>query len=106
MSELRPNRRQDRKPDKPYLAWLHTRECAALFCRRESPCKGPITAHHAGDHGFGQKPPDSTAIPLCDAHHQNGPHAIHGKLGKNWWAFFRLDRDLLIADLQAEFEKK
>lgn len=33
-------------------------------------CRGEVEAHHAGEHGRGQKPPDNTCIPLCAAHHR------------------------------------
>jgi len=71
-----------------------------------SPCQGRITAHHAGDHGASQKAPDRTAIPLCDWHHQHGPHAIHGKLGKRFWEFHGLDRDKLIKELNDRFDQE
>ncbi len=103
---MRSATRRKTGKDKPYLTWLHTQECVAFERRLEvtglldiSPCQGRITAHHAGDHGTSQKAPDRTAIPLCDWHHQNGPHAIHGALGRRWWAFFGLDRETVIAGL-------
>jgi len=33
-------------------------------------CRGVIEAHHAGARGTGQKAPDNTCIPLCEAHHR------------------------------------
>jgi hypothetical protein len=99
--------------DKPYLAWLHTQSCAVFEKRWEatgllsiSPCQGRMTAHHAGDHGASQKPPDRTAIPLCDHHHQRGPHAIHGPLGKRFWEFHGVDRDAIIGELNRKFEEE
>jgi hypothetical protein len=32
-------------------------------------CRGPIEAHHAGEHAGWQKAPDDTVLPLCDHHH-------------------------------------
>jgi hypothetical protein len=93
--------------DRAYLEWLHTLSCAAASCYSEltSPCSGRITAHHAGDHGFSQKADDRTAIPLCEAHHQTGPDALH-VLGKRFWKLHGLDRDELIADLNARYLKE
>jgi hypothetical protein len=96
--------------DKPYLAWIHTQQCVA-FERRLivtglldiSPCVGRITAHHAGPHGLSQRADDWTALPLCDAHHQHGPHSVH-KLGKLFWAFHGLDRFGLIAALNLAYQ--
>lgn len=111
MSFLRPLRRADRKPDTAYISWLHSQPCVAFDARRIatglldiSPCQGRITAHHAGDHGFGQRADDRTAISLCEWHHLHGPHAIHGKLGKNWWTFMGLVRGHVILGLRAKYE--
>lgn len=32
-------------------------------------CRGPIEAHHAGEHAGWQKALDDTVLPLCDHHH-------------------------------------
>ena len=34
-------------------------------------CRDAIQAHHAGEHGLGNKAPDDTVIPLCDHHHDD-----------------------------------
>lgn len=45
---------------------------------------GPSDAHHVicGRYGT-RKPCDCNVIPLCKAHHQDGPEAIHN--GKHTW---------------------
>jgi hypothetical protein len=98
-SVLRPNRRKGRVPDKQYLAWIHTQPC---LCRGPG-CRGRIHAHHSGLRGLGQKADDRTALPLCSAHHQNGPDALH-VLGKRFWLRHKIDRDAAIARLNALYD--
>ncbi len=82
-----------RRPrDLARMAWIKTLPCAMAQMeqwrlRREHPdgdrllglwlgpfaftgCRGVIEAHHAGEHGKGQKAPDDTCIPMCRAHHR------------------------------------
>ena len=108
---MRSATRKKTGKDKAYLEWIHTQPCAVSGMRLEqsisadpSPCAGRTTAHHAGDHGASQKAPDRTAIPLCDAHHQHGPHAIHGPLGKNFWKFHGIDKEALIQSLNRAYD--
>lgn len=89
--------------DLKYLAWIRTLRCCVPSCGVAPRPWRPIEAHHAGDHGFSQKAPDSTAIPLCEYHHQFGPDAIHGPLGRKFWAHHGLDREALIASLQKAY---
>jgi hypothetical protein len=91
--------------DPDYLAWIRALPCAVQDDEIPggSPCGGPITAHHAGDHGSSQKAPDRTAIPLCFEHHQNGKHAAH-VLGKKFWRFHGIRRNWLIRRLNAAYE--
>ena len=63
-------------------------------------------AHHAGDHGYGRKASDWTCIPLCGfEHHREGKDAAH-VLGKRFWKTHGIDRDGLIAALQARFREE
>ena len=61
--------------DAAYLGWIRTLTCVA--CQRE----GRSEAAHTGDHGLGQKAPDTDAIPLCAACHRTGQQAYH-RLGR------------------------
>lgn len=90
-------RRHREDIDKKYIEWLHTQPCAVLTCDATD-----ITAHHAGDHGFGQRPPDWTAIPLCTKHHLHafGKYSIE-QLGKRFWGHHGLDLYICIQDLRA-----
>jgi hypothetical protein len=115
MSIFHPNRRKNRQRDKAFLAWIHLQPCAvaaALVAPLNmgatrtlivAGCSGRITAHHAGTRGLMQKADDRTAIPLCEAHHQHGPKAVH-RIGKQFWNSHGIDRDELIAGLNAKFE--
>lgn len=72
--------RRDR--DMPRMGWCKTLPC--LLSRPSAPfielwhgpsdldpCRGPVEAHHAGEHAGWQKPPDDTVLPLCDHHHDD-----------------------------------
>ena len=87
--------------DKAYLKWIRSLPCSVPGCNAIF-----IEPHHAGPRGLSTRVHDRDAIPLCIAHHQNGagPHAIHGPLGKNWWAFHGIDRKELIDGLNAKYE--
>lgn len=91
-------RRKNRKPNKAYLAWIHTQPC---ICSSVN-CQPGIHAHHAGVRGLGQKAPDETAVPLCGFHHLISPLSIH-RYGKLFWRFWNLDKEAEIARLQALF---
>ena len=54
-----------------YLAWIRTQPCVVCGARRG------IEAAHTGPHGLGQKSPDTSAIPLCYAHHRTGKDSYH-----------------------------
>lgn len=65
-----------RERDIPRMLWIKSQPCAAndliapaMWLGPVTGCWGPIEAHHAGRHGYGEKPPDDTVIPLCDHHH-------------------------------------
>ena len=54
-----------------YLAWIRTQPCCVCGSKRA------VEASHTGPHGIGQKPPDSSAIPLCANHHRTGNDSYH-----------------------------
>ena len=62
-------------------AWMHrVKQLPCAVCHKP----GPSDAHHVihGRYGM-RKAPDKATIPLCKAHHQDGPEAIHN--GKATW---------------------
>lgn len=96
--------RRGRVRDPKYLAWLREQWCAICEFRPGSEAgTGHIEAAHVGERGLGQKSDDRAAIPLCVRHHRTGADSHH-VLGKKFWAHHRLDRDLLVAACNAEFE--
>jgi len=54
-----------------YLAWIRTQPCLVCGATRW------IEAAHTGPHGLGQKSPDTSAVPLCAAHHRTGKDSYH-----------------------------
>jgi hypothetical protein len=83
--------------DRRYLDWVRSLGC--LICDR------PSEAHHAGEHGFGRKAPDRTAIPLCWEHHREGKDSAH-RIGKRFWEHHGLDRDRIITGLNEKYDIK
>ena len=57
--------------DPKYLAWIRTQPCLVCGSTRW------IEAAHMGPHGLGQKSPDTSAVPLCAAHHRTGKDSYH-----------------------------
>lgn len=79
-----------RERDTPRMLWVKSLPCCVSLIRmgmsvgadRVAPavagdwlgpmpdaCNGPVHAHHAGEHGTGNKAPDDAVIPLCEHHH-------------------------------------
>lgn len=103
-SSKRSNKNAGAQRDEKYLAWIRTLPCE-LWPRVGTMCKGITEAHHAGDHGFAQRPPDRTAIPLCGWHHRLSHDAAHGPLGRHFWAHHNLDRDSIIKQLNERYNQ-
>lgn len=81
-----------RERDYDRMRWIKTQPCACsarahgflpeaseLWGGPAPPdrCSGAVEAHHAGGHGYGNKAPDDTTIPMCQHHHRS----ITGKPG-------------------------
>lgn len=70
-------RRSGPKHDRAHLERVKQLPC--IVCGRP----GPSDAHHVRTrpdgqgYGMGQKASDQETIPLCKAHHQDGPEAFH-----------------------------
>ncbi len=68
-----------RERDRPRIQWTWQQNCAVAdwgYGRVASwhgppagRCSGRVEAHHAGVHGYGNKAPDDTVIPMCTLHH-------------------------------------
>ena len=82
--------------DSKYLQWIRTLPCSVCCTVRN------IEAAHTGQHGLGQKAPDSKAIPLCATHHRTGNDSYH-KLGpRRFEQVHRLNIRKIIADLNTK----
>jgi len=114
--------------DPEYLAWLRTLPCLICWPNlwrsgdvwrlhsvgwrpyvNRSPLdpglqESPTEAAHTGPHGIAQKAPDHHAIPLCHFDHQEAKDA-QGK-SRNWFEQHGLDRDNVIAELNAHYEQE
>ncbi len=95
---MRSGTRKNR--DAAFLRFIKTQDCSVPGCQAIY-----IEAHHAGDHGFSQKAPDRTAIPLCANHHQHGPLAVH-VLEKLFYSHHRIDRDEIIERLNLRYDSE
>lgn len=89
---VRPNFKPDPQKGEPeYLALVRQLPCCICEAFDEGAQSSITTAHHP-IHGrySGKTRPDSTAIPLCDCHHQATWGGTPGKLaihkGKESWA--------------------
>lgn len=81
-----------RERDYDRMAWVRSLPCAVLGYQspdslpsslgslmlppwwhgpQVDPCRRWTEAHHAGEHGYGNKAPDATVIPMCDHHHDS-----------------------------------
>lgn len=73
-----PKPERGTKAARVHIAAVKSLPC--VICRRP----GPSDAHHVICDRFGtSKASDFDVIPLCKAHHQDGPEAIHN--GKSSW---------------------
>jgi hypothetical protein len=71
-----------RERDFPRMGWIKTLPCVLAdgvvavagdlwIGPHPDTCRRAVEAHHAGEHGLGEKPDDDTCIPLCDHHHDS-----------------------------------
>lgn len=89
MSRIAPMRPPFEKPEKLTAAekragkdWMkRVKQLPCVICGAPA----PSDAHHVIHGRYGhRRAPDKQTIPLCKAHHQDGPEAIHN--GKETWA--------------------
>lgn len=104
-----PKADRSRVRDHGYLAWLRRQPCAV----GPVGCSGPIEAAHVrlsapGEPmtGMQRKPSDSRALPLCVAHHREGPDAQHGRGERQWWTARKIDPLKLAATYYVRFQKE
>jgi len=79
--------------DRDYLNWLKLLRCIVCLAAGCDPCHvGPIR-------GMRQKCSDYEAVPMCRTHHDE-----QHRLQKTFWAKYGLDRDAIIASLNARYK--
>ena len=110
--------------DKEYLEWIASLPCVCcvngidrVICMAKGEYtwrdvaimtanqKSPTEAAHVGNHAGYRRAPDRTAIPLCAEHHREGPASAH-RFGRKFWQKHRLDRETLIAALNAAYDER
>ncbi len=122
-----PRRTKDPAVSDPkYLEWIRTLPCVVcwgfprghqppgtclIFWQYErdngNPSQNSRTeAAHVGDHAGYRRASDRTAIPLCGLeHHREGPYSHHKLTAPGaFWQQHGLDRDALIAALNASYD--
>lgn len=85
--------------DESYLRWIRRQACVCCGTRRY------VEAAHVGLRGHGQKCSDYETLPLCAAHHWNGPECHH-VLQKEFWTHWNLDRHKLIEELNERYRQE
>lgn len=99
--------RAPRQRDPAYLAWLRRQPCVICGTRRK------VEAAHVragypdagwAPTGMMQKPDDRRSVPLCSAHHREGPDAQHRASERAWWSNHGIDPPDLCRALYAAFE--
>lgn len=90
--------------DTDYLIWVRTLGC--FVCAMLSmPQKGPTEAAHLGEiRGLRQKAADNTAAPLCGFHHRTDALSHH-KIGRRFWDWLGISREVIIARYQRAYAK-
>lgn len=90
--------------DPEYLDWVRRLECA--ICKLRGLRQMSRTeAAHVQDRGMRQKCSDRGVIPLCAEHHRTSAVAHH-RLGRKFWAWHGLDRDVLVEQLNREYDRQ
>lgn len=85
--------------DPQYLAFIRKQPCICCGTRKY------VEAAHVGVRGLGARCSDREVLPLCSAHHVQGPEAQH-VLGKSFWNHWGLDRSALISTFNEQYEQE
>lgn len=93
-----------------YMAYVRRLPCALcvrLGLARNEPANTPVSsAHHARTGaGAARKNPDEWTMPLCPAHHQYGPDALHVMGRKAWERRFGATEMDLVAETQRRVQE-
>jgi hypothetical protein len=88
------------RPDPEYKAWIASLPCAVPDCSTGD----GVEVAHIGDRGLSNRCPDRQTGPFCTTHHRDDRLGMHGRLGKNYWKHYGLNRDELIAELNRKYD--
>ncbi len=105
--------RRGRIENPEYLAFVRQHGCVVchlgmLVRDEDEPCvQASLTeAAHVGLRGLSQRCSDTETLPLCATeHHREGPESAH-VLSKHFWRVHGLNRDALIAQMQALYRTR
>lgn len=97
--------------DPEYLAWIRTLPCICcqLLARIGSSRlkqESHTEAAHTGPRGLSQKTDDRTAIPLCGVRHHREGKRSHHRMGRKFFDYWGLDRDVLVASLNKRYDEQ
>jgi hypothetical protein len=95
--KVRVGQRKGQVVDDAYRAFIRRQACICCGSQKWIECA------HVGPRGLGQKCSDYETLPLCPAHHLQGPQSHH-VLGKRFWIIWRLDRFALIGRFNRMYE--
>lgn len=102
-----PGQRRVRIKEPAFLAFLRRQPCAV----GPAGCSGPTEAAHVRygrpgepNAGLQRRPSDRNAVPLCVAHHREGPDAQHRTSERSWWAARGIDPHALADRFYAQFK--
>jgi hypothetical protein len=85
------------------MGWIRSLPCCLCHVY-ELKQKSRTEAAHTGPRGLSNKADDRGAIPLCGIlHHREGPESHH-KLGKRFFEHHRIDREVLVGELNRQYE--
>lgn len=78
------------------MGWISTLGC--IVCGSK-----PVEVAHVGERAFGRKCSDRHTLPLCTYHHLDTKLGHHGAIGRNFWQYWRVDRDDAIRGLNTMY---
>jgi hypothetical protein len=97
---------RERPRNIPFLAWLKTKSCACCGQRKGIEAAHIGTTESAKQKAFGQKFPDWESIPLCILDHKEGKRSIHKMGATNFFEYWGMDRDGIIALYQQKYREE
>jgi hypothetical protein len=79
-----------------YRAWIRQQECCVCGST------GNVDPAHIGPHGYWQKAPDTSCVPLCRKHHEE----LHGIGRKRFEPKYKICFEIIIEGLFTEWSER